>query len=170
MDKDTEKREQGLDQAYERLKVELMEDKERFSSQADKLETRVNMFREDLQKNATPDELEKSLTATDKFLTLQSTHALAQVFRLAERMITELQHVYAANYSAFKAIGRVERELPDGIRADLEKAIELYQKRLTENTRDMVKDAVSFTISGIFEPRDSYEEKRERRNDTGKSG
>jgi uncharacterized protein YyaL (SSP411 family) len=169
MDATPEEIEQRLDKAYETMKQSLAKEEGGFGEAAKAYEAMYDEILKDFRKTD-PQELHRPLTAGEMMLASQAASTMARVYRLGERMTKELEWLYASNYYAFKNTLRIEKGLPDKAQEVAEKIVENYQKGTDERTKSMVKDAVKFTINQLFEPQDTFEEKREKRNDTRESG
>jgi predicted HNH restriction endonuclease len=163
MDGQAEERQKIIDEKFATLKANLAKEKGEFKQHAEELEVRSNAMREVARKNI--HELEKPITPQEMALASQSAWALAQTFRLGERLTTELEWLYEAHYQTTKNMIQLQRDLPDLIHIDAEKLIANYEKGLDAHLAEMVKDATKHVITGLFEPKDEFERKREERND-----
>lgn len=128
LDRATEERAQRIDEAHANLKADLAKEKQEFKDLAEKLEGMSSSFREESLKDK--EGASKPLTASDYMAASMNAWALAQVYRLGERLSTELEFVYESTYQVMKNVIDVRNLLPDEIRADMETTLERYAKRI----------------------------------------
>ena len=161
MDETPEDEERRLDEAFGKMTTSLAKEKAEFKQAGDEIQTRANAMLDYARKNIR--DLEKPITTQEVFLSAQSAHALAQVFKLGERLTTELEFLYATNYWIQKNSIRIEKSLPDRVRMDTEKLIEQYQKSMKSGLMTEEDKAVMKFLWDWFV-------KHGGSDDTGKSG
>ena len=160
-------KEREVDEKFATLMANLAKEKGEFRQSAEELEARANAMKVVAFKRER--ELETDITPRELILASQSAWAFAQVFRLGERMTTELEWLYQVHYTSLKNMVQLSKELPDRIHADTENLMANYERGLDEHMADMVKSATKHVITELFQPRDSFEEKRDERNDPRES-
>jgi predicted HNH restriction endonuclease len=141
-------REVELDEKYQALQVALANEKKELRETAEQLEERSEAMRKSAIQNIR--ELEKPITPQETVLASQVAWALSQVFRLGERLTTELERLYEIINIQTKSMIALEKQLPDKMHVDTEKLVESYQKGADARMASMVAEATKSAIMDIF--------------------